>query len=103
MLILSNGKRAAQGAGTARFFRTLLMRVQIVKSVTGKDLAFFLLRYFFSFFYTFDIRCSFLKIALPNFVCSRGGLLIIYNPISSPDPCSPPLKLLLVEVSEKND
>ena len=37
MLILSNGKRAAQGAGTARFFRTLLMRVQIVRSVTGKD------------------------------------------------------------------
>ena len=39
VLILSNGKRAAQGAGTARFFRTLLMRVQIVKSVTGKDSA----------------------------------------------------------------
>ena len=39
VLILSNGKRAAQGAGTVRFFRTLLMRVQIVKSVTGKDSA----------------------------------------------------------------
>ena len=49
VLILSNGKRAALGAGTARFFRTLLMRVQIVKSVTGKDLASFLLRYFFTF------------------------------------------------------
>ena len=39
VLILSNGKRAALGAGTARFFRTLLMRVQIVKSVTGEDFA----------------------------------------------------------------